>query len=130
MSMTIWDFVGHYEANNPSELESVLRKKYGPGVNGFWLSHDKERNPTLALLVKGDLATLSYFPSPAHPGFTPVGGIEGLDKNGTTTFSIDTIEQETEFPNEQVVPFSTALSVAKDFLTSKELPRSIEWTEL
>jgi hypothetical protein len=130
MSMTIEDFGGRHRANNPSELESVLRKTHGPGVNGFWLSHDDDKYPTLALLVNGDLATLSYFPRESHPGFTPAGGIAGLDKSGTTTFSIDTVEQETEIWNEQVVAFSTALSVAKEFFDWKELPQSIEWTEL
>lgn len=91
-------------------------------MNGFWLSHDSDKYPTLVLLVNGELATLLYVPRESHPGFTPTGGIEGLDKNGTTTFSIDTAEQETKIWNQQVVAFSTALSVAKEFFDSKELP--------
>ena len=130
MSMTIWDFGGRHQASSPSELELILRKRYEPGVNGFWLWHDNEKHPTMSMLVNGDLATLGYFPRESHPGFTPTGGIAGLDKNGTTRFNIDAVEQETEIWNEQVVPFSTAVSVAKDFLASKELPPSIEWTEL
>src|SRR5271157_2762678 len=126
MNMRIWDFEGAYEANNISELDAVLQKRYGPGLNGFWLSHDNEKYPTISLLVKGDLSTLLYVPRESHPGFTPVGRVEGLDRTGNTMFSIDTIEQELEVSNEAVVLFSTALSVAKDFFASKELPGSID----
>jgi hypothetical protein len=130
MSMKIEDFEGIYEVNNMSELGTILQKRYGPGVNGFWLSHDNDKYPAISLLVKGDLATLLYVPRESHPGFTPVGRVADLDKKETTTFSVDTIEQEMEISNKAIVLFSTALSVAKDFFTSKELPRSIEWVEL
>lgn len=66
MGLTIKDFEGRYEASSPSELESVLCRKYGRGVNGFWLSHGVDRNPALALLVNGDLATLTCFPRESH----------------------------------------------------------------
>jgi hypothetical protein len=128
--MTIDDFKGTCQASNAAELETILRKRYGSGVNGFWLSHDNERHPTVSLLVKGDLSTLLYVPRESHPGFIPVGCAEGLDRKENTTFSIDTIEQELEVSNEAVVRFSTAVSVAKDFFASKELPTSIEWMEL
>ena len=82
MSMTIWDFDGRHEASSPAELELILRKRYKPEVNGFWLSHDNEKHPTMPMLVNGDLATLGYFPRESHPGFTPTGGIAGLDKKG------------------------------------------------
>jgi hypothetical protein len=59
-----------------------------------------------------------------------VGRAEGLDRKENTTFSVDTIEQELEVSNEAVILFSTALSVAKDFLASRELPRLIEWVDL
>jgi hypothetical protein len=128
--MTIWDLKGKHEAKTILELETVLQERYEPGVNSFWLSHDDEKHPTTALLVKGDLSTLLYVPREGHPGFTPVGGVKGLDEKEFTIFSIDTVEQELEVLNSQVVPLSTALSAARDFFASKELPKSYEWQEL
>jgi len=128
--MKIEDFEGTYEASNASEIDMVLQKRYGPGVNGFWLSHDNDRYPTIALLVKGNDSTLKYVPRESHPGFIPVGRVEGLDTKENTTFSVDTIEQELKVSNEAVILFSTALSVAKNFFASKELLGLIEWIEL
>jgi len=48
----------------------------------------------------------------------------------TTIFIINTVEEELEAWNQIVTLFSIALSVAKEFLVSKELPSSIKWLEL
>jgi hypothetical protein len=130
MSMKIEDFGGAHDANSASELEKILQKRYGSGANGFWLSHDNERSPAISLLVKGDLACLHYFPDELHPGFLSVGAIEELTPSETTTFFLDTPDQEQELPNSAVIRFSKAVEVAKDFYASKELPRSIRWLEL
>ena len=130
ITMTIYDFAGRHEVNNISALETVLQTRYGLHRNGFWISHHEERNPVLSLLVAGDLATALYFPYEGHPGFTSVGRVEGLDQNEFTTFSYDTIEQEQDFINSQIITFSNALLAAKDFFASKGLPKSIQWFEL
>ena len=130
MSLTIQDFGGRCEVNSISDLEHVLSRRYGPGVNGFWISHSNEEFPTLALLVNGNHAVLHYFPVANHPGFVSVGREEGLDPKGFTTFSIDTVEQETELWNGHVVDFSKAMAAAKDFFAANELPKSIDWDEL
>jgi len=130
MSITIYDFSGRHEAYTLSALKEILCKRYGPNVNGFWISHDDQQRPVISLLVKEDLATLIYFPSEDHPGFIPVGGIEGLSGTDCTTFRGDTIEQGLEVPNSQVIQFASALNVAEEFFKSKSLPKSIDWTEL
>jgi len=130
MSMTIWDLKGKHEANDISEFESVLDKRYGPDVNAFWMMHDEELNPAISLLVRGDLSYIHYFPVEGHPGFASVGSIEDLDMDGFTTFRFETLEQEQEIWNRQVIPASAAMSAAKDFFNSKELPKSILWNEL
>ena len=128
--MKIEDLQGSYEANNASELEAILLKRYGPGVNSFWLSHNNEKHPSIGLLVKGDLAVFHYFPSEGHPGFIPAARVATLNMEETTIFSVDTIGQELEVSNQIVTLFSTALPAAKDFFVSKELPSSIKWLEL
>jgi len=84
----------------------------------------------MCLLAKGDLATLLYVPSDGHPGFVPKGKVEGLDKEKFTTFSVDSVDQELEVLNGQVIDFSTALSAAKNFFALNKLPKSIQWDEL
>jgi len=130
MAMTIYDFAGKHEASSVPELENVLQKRYGSGRNGFWISHGKEIHPCMSLLVNGELSTVLYLPEEDHPGFASVGRIDGLDRIGFTTFSYDTLKQEQEFINSQVIPFASALLAAKDFLAMKALPKSIEWDEL
>jgi hypothetical protein len=108
----------------------VLERRYGPGVNSFWLTHDSQTHPTMSLLVNGELSTLLYVPKEGHPGYTPLGNVEGLNLERFTAFSIDTVDRELEVWNEQVVSISAALSAAKDFFLSPELPKSIDWAEL
>jgi hypothetical protein len=130
MTVRIEDFGGKQEARNLSEYEAALESRFGPRRNGFWIWHEEEIYPALSLLVAGELATILYFPFDGHPGFASDGKIEGLDKHGSTIFSFDRIEQEQEFPNYQVVPLVAAMSAAKEFFASKQLPTSIEWNEL
>jgi hypothetical protein len=56
--------------------------------------------------------------------------VEGLDVQKFTTFCIDSVEQELEVLNSQVIHFSAALLAAMDFFASKALPKSIKWDEL
>jgi len=130
MNLTIYDFSGRHEAHNSSEFGEILSKRFGPAVNAFWISHNDELKPVLSLLVKENLATLVYFPSEGHPGFVPVGETSVSNNTGFTTFRQETIEQEIEIPNSQVVTFDSALRAAEDFSELRSLPKSIAWTEL
>jgi hypothetical protein len=130
MEMTVWDFRGKHKVESVLQLESVLSDKYAQNRNCFWLTHNDEKHPTLALLVNGELATLNYFPREGHPGFVPAEGLGNVSGAGTTAFSIDEIEQESEIPNEQVVSFAKAVTAAKNFFELKQLPQSMKWREL
>jgi hypothetical protein len=130
MSLTIEDLDGKHEASSLAEFQIVLEARYGPDANSFWISHDGEKNPVISLLVKGNLSCIHYFPYEGHPGFVSVGTVEGLDREGFTTFRFETLEQEEEIWNHHVILASASMSAAKDFFISKELPKSIEWTEL
>lgn len=68
MSLRVEDFEGFHEANNITELESVLVKRYNEGSNSLWLSYGSKSHPALALLVRGDVAGIHYFPKDSHPG--------------------------------------------------------------
>ncbi len=129
--MNIVDFKGLvYEAADRDQLEAVLMRRHGNGVNEFWLSHGNDRYPAVALLVKGDLAALHYFPTEGHPGFTSAGNVAGLESGEITTFWISAGGETIGVLNDAVMPFSVALAAAAEFLISIELPRSVEWFEL
>ena len=112
------------------EVDTALSKRYGAGVNEFWLSHGPENFPALCLLVNGDLATLTYLPQEGHPGYRSEGKVRGLERDRTSTFYVNNETEELEIMNESIVPFCTAVEAAKDFLISRQLPKSIEWLEL
>ena len=119
--MTIEDFYGACEVSDATELENALNRRYGKEANSFWLTHSPSKSPSLAILVKGDLASLNYFPG---------GEVDGLNPEEMSIFYLDNPNQEQEVLNSSIVPFSDALKTAKELLASKELRSAIEWFEL
>jgi hypothetical protein len=130
MSLRIEDFGGARHANDEAEVASALTRRYGHDVNEFWLFHDERRAPALAIVVKGDLASLTYFPEGAHPGFTSVGTLGELDPNGSTTFSINSPSERHEVDNRSIVPTFVAVQAAQEFLRDPGLPSAAKWFEL
>ena len=130
MTLKIQDMGQAYYVDNSSDLEVILSKREGSGVNEFWLSHDNEKNPALSIVVNGDLASLTYFPEAHHPGFTSIGPLENLQSGELSIFYINTPTEKHLILNDSIVPFSTAVDVAKEFFIKKNLPSSIEWLEL
>jgi hypothetical protein len=122
---------GVHKAMNVHELEAILMKRLGDGYNSFWLSHDDEEYPTLSVLVKGNLTTLYFMPKEFDAGLNSVGNMVELTPGETTTFSIsNSLADDVVVLNDAVVPFSVALQAAKEFFSSKELPRSVKWLPL
>jgi hypothetical protein len=130
MTLQVEDFGGLHEASSVSALESILMKRYKGEFNSFWLSHRGARNPSLALLVRGDLANLHYFPHQSHPGLVPTGNVAGLSDGEMTVFHMDMGGEEVQVVNDAIIPFSSAVAAAKEFFASDTLPKSINWTEL
>jgi hypothetical protein len=130
VALTIYDLKGGHEAKSLADFQAVLEKRYGPDANSFWIWHYEEKNPAISLLVRGNLSCIHYFPYEGHPGFVSVGTVESLDKDGFTSFRFETVEQEQEIWNPHVISASAGISAARDFFSSKDLPKSIEWKEL
>ena len=128
--MRIEDFKGAINSTNDDDIERTLAKRYGEGVNEFWLSHIDDRFPAISILAKGDIAALHYFPKDQDPGMTSIGGRLDLEIGGTTTFHMNLGEEAQEIPNKMLVPFSLALKAAKEFSVNKEPPMCIEWFRL
>ena len=127
MDMKIQDFERVYNANGDDAVESALAKRYGDGVNAFWLSNASSKYPALLILVNGDLASLHYFPKERHAGYRSVGHIQGLVPGAMTTFFMNSVSEPQPMINDSVVPFSVALKAGKEFSTSTDLPSSVEW---
>jgi hypothetical protein len=129
--MKVTHFNGTCQANDVHELETILMKRHGNGLNAFWLSHGGEEFPTLSVLVKGELAVLHYMPAENDAGFRSVGNRPGLKPGGTTTFSLSKHRaDDVQELNDAVVIFTAALAAAKQFFFSKALPGSVEWLKL
>jgi hypothetical protein len=45
--MVVEDFESAHEVTNPAEIEAVLSKRHGAGVNSFWLSHGAGQFPAI-----------------------------------------------------------------------------------
>ena len=120
-----------WDANDERRLETILRKKDSRGGGAFWLADEDGAHPCLLIRVSGDLSEILYFPHEHHPGFLCVGG-QGLPPHGTTLFVFDGCDpgDGEERPNDFVVPFATAVIVARDFLRDRQLPSSVQWFEL
>lgn len=129
--MRVVDFDRTYQANSIQELEAVLTTRHEGNVNSFWLYPDSEEFPQLGLLIKNELASLSYLPQPGTAGFSSVGPLATDLPGETTLFPISKYRADDLYVrNEAVLPLSAALVAAKEFFVSNDLPQSVEWFEL
>ncbi len=119
-----------FDATNNSDVERILLKRYGQGVNAFWLHHEPQETPSLLILVNNKLANLNYFPNEDHPGYYSIARVPLAPADGTTVFFMNSPDEEEHVYNGAIVPFADALVAAKEFLVSPKLPPSIEWFEL
>jgi hypothetical protein len=108
----------------------VLTQRQVEGANEFWLSHGNQRYPAISLLVKDGLAALHFFRKEYDAGLRSAGNLADLESGATTTFCLTIAGDEVEVLNDAVMPFAVALTVAREFLASNELPQSVEWLEL
>ena len=92
--MIVADFKGVWEVSTPIELEAALKKRYGHDANSFWLNHPPKSYPSLAILVKGELASINYLPEGDSAGFRSVGHVGGLQPGEMYTFYLENEKQE------------------------------------
>jgi hypothetical protein len=128
--MLLEDMKGSCEVSDGLALEEKLNRRYGAGVNAFWLSHAGRDGAALAILVNNELANVHYFPPGQHPGYNSIGMIPGLDADGYSEFFLNSPGELQWISNAHVVPFAAALEAAMEFLVRDELPKSMNWFEL
>ncbi len=127
--MKIEHFGGLIECNEIKEFESILNLRYGKEVNEFWI-YGQDRYPCLSIMVNGEYAYMHFFPEHKQPGFQPIGMNTDLPEGEISIFYTNTVDEEIEIINDFVIPFSTAVTAAKEFFTTLEIPKCVEWFEL
>jgi len=138
--MIVWHFGGEVECKSLAELNSVLKVRYGNGINEFLIygdkaygdkEHGEKEYPYLAILVNNDYAFMTFFPRKEEENsvFQSVGLDTKLDQNEMSTFYTGTPTEIIEVWNEFVVPFSKANEAAIEFFTSLSLPTCLEWSK-
>jgi hypothetical protein len=127
--MVLQDMNESFQIESSIILEERLNKRYGSGVNAFWLTKNNN-GAKLAILVNDGLANVHYFPPGRHPGYNSIGCIPGLQASGHSKFFMNSPDELQLISNAHVVPFSVAVNAAKEFLERDELPKSINWLEL
>jgi hypothetical protein len=125
--MKIHDEESACDTTDIAEIEQFLSRRLG-GHNMFWLGHGQKKYPSITILVNGDLAHISYVPVPREPGFVSVGVIP-CDADEMSRFFMGRTE-EIWVAKYQLVPFSDALKVAREFATSESMPKCIRWEDL
>jgi hypothetical protein len=122
---------GVWTADDEAALEAVLHTRDSRGGNWFDLCADDAQEvsyPLLTIRVGGELADICYTLRDDEPGYRCVGTVRDVEPNGWTVFK--TAAGDEYIANEFLVPFSTALAVAKEFLRGPQLPTSVQWLEL
>jgi hypothetical protein len=128
--MRITDNRETVEVTNDRELEEFLARRFimdGVHVNSFMMSH-MEEGPAMGVLVREDLACLTYLADCRGTAFASQGDLPALVKNGMTEFRLDS--QRQPVLNSQIVSFAESVQVAKEFMRAEDLPRSIRWLRL
>jgi hypothetical protein len=120
-----------WQVEDVNSLEGALAWRDDRGGGLFYLTPNDAPYPAMVIRVGGDVADVHYFPRDGHPGFRCLGG-DGLPEGGWTTLVYQGCDPATgeETPNEFVVPFDTARSVAKEFFRSEQMSEAVSWFEL
>ena len=120
-----------WDVKDAMGLDAALMWRDERGGGTFWLSPDEARYPALAIRVSGDVADVHFFPRHGHPGFRCLGG-NGLPEGGFTTLLYERADPATgeQTPNEFIVPFETARTVAREFFHTLQMSAVVSWFEL
>lgn len=130
--MLVYDiFNQQTTVNSPAELHAILSQRREDGANSYRLSHEGKDYPHLALLVKGKLASVTYFSMDDDAGYVPAGNLAALPIGKLTTFSISRHgADDVLVMNDAVLPDSLAVEIAEEFFHSDALPSSLSWVHL
>ena len=124
------------EIRDIEHLETLLTET--PGIDGYeaFVISGTMGEPELWVQFSGDVAYLHYFPTTdgSHPGFQPMSKDKPVH-NTTPDMAIflqvgGVWADRIEMPRETTLTRARAITAAKEFLESQNLPGCISWFEL
>jgi hypothetical protein len=115
-----------WKVDDVKGLQEVLTSRDSPGGGDFWLSHDDEEYPCLAIRLSGNVADVHFFPGDCQAVFRCLGG-DGMPDDGSTLFVFEGCDPGygEETPNDFVIPVGTAVSIAKEFFLRKRMSDAV-----
>ena len=124
--LAVEHFGGTEEVRDSLALDRILARRFGADVNAFWITGE-EPFPALAILVRGELASVHFFPHDGHAGFQSRGT---APSQHPVTFCCGSPTELIQVPSESVVAFDDARLAAHEVLSSFAMPQSLRWFEL
>ena len=118
-----------WEVNNIEGLSKALAWRDSHNGAVFWLTHNNESFPALAIRISGDLADVHFFPKQGHAGFRSLGG---LNEEGTTRLVYEGCDPAAgeETSNQFLIPINAVRDIAIEFFRSKHMSTGVPWFEL
>lgn len=121
------------KVDDEDTLAALLALRDSRGGGEFWVADAPGSFPCLAVVVSGGLSHVTYFPAERHPGYRALGNLDGAGPAGEFATLVwegcDPASGE-QVPWRFVLPFETALTIARDFFRNRSRSGSIEWLEL
>ncbi len=129
--MKIGAVTGQTQLQRGEHLDAILAMRDHRNSNCFWLSFDDEVFPRISISVRNDLAYAHYFPEKGHPGFHTVSNNPHAGSDAMHEFFLYGKDETTiEVMGSALISVPDAILIAKEFLTTRALPRCVEWSEL
>ena len=127
--MRIRHFGGIETASTHDELRSILSKRFENESNEFWMFADNKEFPCMAILVKGNLANVSFICDENDIGYQSLGQAVGSKTGTFTVFYTNTPEEEIEIHDEMIVSAENAVKAAEEFFREHKMPCCIKWVK-
>lgn len=133
-----------FVTNTPEQIRRALATRVDGCWNDFFLSHDDEAEalddsfpwmdlggtyPAIQILVRDDLAFAYYYLDPDVAGYASLGSLERLPDGGRTEFWMAG-KTPIWITNKEVIEVQTAVELAIEFASARDLPKRVEWLAL
>jgi len=126
--LIVSSFAGERLVSTEAELDEAMRAHRGDG-DQILISRENADYPALAVLVRDELAHVTYFPAPDTTGWAIRGNRPELDRTEKFTFLVPGDAYEVWC--DQVVSFTDALTAARIFLREpSQRPKGLDWMDV
>lgn len=93
------------------------------------ITESNKEFPCMAILVKGNLANVSFFSDENDIGYQSLGQAVGSKTGTFTVFYTNTPEEEIEIHDEMIVSAENAVKAAEEFFREHKMPCCIKWVK-